>query len=107
MATHRKRDWFVILRELMKAGVSMSKVARKCNRDPTTVYKWADGGEPKESDARIVLALYASACPEKYIEHQREFEIRVQRSASESAPAPASVPTRAPNDPLETREGTL
>ena len=97
----RKRDWFRILRDLMKAGVSMSKLARKCNRDATTVYKWADGGEPKESDARIVLALYASVCPEKYIEHQREFEIRVRRSASESAPAPASVLTRSPNDPLE------
>ena len=81
MATHRKRDWFVILRELMKAGVSMSKVARKCNRDPTTVYKWADGGEPKESDARVVLALYARYCPDKYREHQKAFDIRFDMDA--------------------------
>jgi len=81
MATHRKRDWFVILRDLMKAGVSMSKVARKCNRDATTVYKWADGGEPKESDARVVLALYAKHCPGKYREHQKAFDIRIEIDA--------------------------
>lgn len=81
--SRRKREWFVILRDLMKAGVSMSKVARKCNRDPTTVYKWSDGAEPRESDARIVLALYASVCPEKYVEHQREFEIRVSPTRTE------------------------
>jgi hypothetical protein len=71
-----KRDWFRILRDLMEAGMSMNEVGRKCNRIGGTVMHWANGGEPRESDARIVLALYAKHCPEKYAEHQREYEIR-------------------------------
>lgn len=73
----QQREWFYILRDLMAVGVSMNKVARKCNRNPHTVFNWSQGGEPKESDARIVLALYAHHCPAKYVEHQRQFEIRV------------------------------
>lgn len=74
---NRRRDWFTILRDLMAAGVPMSVVARKCNRDGATVRKWGEGAEPKESDARVVLALYARHCPRKYIEHQKHFEIRM------------------------------
>ncbi len=79
VATHR-RDWFRILRDLAAVRVSYATVARKCNRDVSTVKGWADGGDPKESDARIVLALYARHCPLKYVEHQREFEISVEIS---------------------------
>lgn len=78
MTIGRRRDWFRILRDLSAARVSYSMVARKCNRNPTTVQSWAEGGDPKESDARIVLALYAKHCPMKYIEHQKEFDIRVE-----------------------------
>ena len=78
MVSTRKRDWFRILRDLMDADISMTKVARKCNRNPTTVRQWAEGSEPKESDARIVLALYSKHCPAKYWEHQRYFEIRAE-----------------------------
>lgn len=76
VATHR-RDWFRVLRDLVAVRVSYAEVARKCNRHVGTVKSWADGGEPKETDARIVLALYAQHCPLKYVEHQREFEIQV------------------------------
>lgn len=76
MTAARRRDWFRILRDLIAAGCSMSMVARKCNRDQGTVANWANGGEPKDSDARVVLALYAKYCPEKYAAHQREFEVR-------------------------------
>lgn len=72
-----RRDWFQILRDLMAAGISMADVARKCNRDPGAVKHWSTGGDPKESDARIVLHLYAKHCPEKYRAHAREFEIPV------------------------------
>lgn len=75
MTATRRRDWFRILRDLAAAKVSYAYVARKCNRDVSTVKGWADGADPKETDARIVLALYARHCPLKYIEHQREFEI--------------------------------
>ncbi len=77
MTATRRRDWFRVLRDLAAAGVSYSAVARKCNRHVTAVKGWADGADPKETDARIVLALYARHCPLKYIEHQREFEITV------------------------------
>jgi hypothetical protein len=71
----RRRDWFRILRDLMKAGVSMGDVGRKCGRHPKTVAEWANVSEPKESDARVVLAMYAKYCPVQYLEHQREFRI--------------------------------
>lgn len=75
--TKRKRDWFRILRDLHVVGISYGAVARQCGRNPATVQAWAEGVEPKESDARIVLAIYAKHLPEKYAEHNREFEIRV------------------------------
>lgn len=74
----RRRDWFRVLRDLMSAGVSMAEVAKKCGRHTTTVQAWGEGGEPKESDARVVLALYARHCPEQYLMHQREFDIRLE-----------------------------
>lgn len=73
---HRKRDWFRILRDLMAAGVSMQKVARACGHQASTVRNWADGSEPKDTDARIVLSLYARHCPEKFEAHMREFAVR-------------------------------
>lgn len=77
----RRRDWFRILRDLMAVGVSMNQVARKCGRNGTTVKNWACGSEPKDSDARIVLALYAKHCPEKYRAHQKHFDIRLEIEA--------------------------
>lgn len=78
MVRKRRREWFRILRDLMAAGVSMHKVARACGRkSPTTVLHWADGGEPKDSDARVVLALYRQHCPQLYQEHMQEFEPEV------------------------------
>lgn len=74
----RRRDWERILLDLRAAGCSLSAVARKVNRDVGTVRLWMAGGEPKESDARIVLALYAKFCPVKYQRHQAQFEIRVE-----------------------------
>lgn len=73
-----RRDWFRILRDLMAQGVSMSIVARKCDRHVTAVVGWAQGGDPKEADARVVLALYAKHCPAQYKAHQRKYEIRVE-----------------------------
>lgn len=62
----RRRDWFRIIRDLMAAGVPMAKIAKVCGRSKRAVFHWADGGEPKDTDARIVLALYAKHCPEKH-----------------------------------------
>ena len=76
-----RRDWFRILADLSRAGVSMSMVARKCNRNPKAVAGWAEGGDPKDADARIVLALYARHCPLKYLEHQKQYDIRLEIEA--------------------------
>lgn len=78
---HRRRDWFRILRDLKGAGISYSQVARKCGRNPTAVQAWADGGDPKDTDARVVLALYAKYCPLSYLAHQEQFDIRVEIEA--------------------------
>jgi hypothetical protein len=73
------RPWFRILRDLMAVGVSMAKVAKMCGKSggASTVQHWADGGEPKDSDARVVLGLYRRHCPEKYEAHMKEFEADV------------------------------
>lgn len=70
-----RRDWFNILRDLKKAGISYQEVARKCSRAIQTVVHWAEGGEPKDTDARIVMSLYAQHCPEKFAEHQALYEV--------------------------------
>lgn len=72
-----RRDWFRIIRDLSGAGLSAGVIGRKCNRSASTVLAWAEGGEPKESDARIVLALYARHCPLKFLRHQEEYAITV------------------------------
>lgn len=74
----RRRDWFWVLRTLMRYGVSMHEVARVCGRDVGAVKHWQDGGEPKESDARIVLALLAKHAPDEYRRHQAEYDIRLE-----------------------------
>lgn len=73
----QKRDWFRILRDLMAADTPMSRVARLCGRDVKTVQSWANGTEPKDSDARMVLQLYARFCPAKYLEQEKQFMITV------------------------------
>jgi hypothetical protein len=74
---HRRRDWFRLLRDLMAAGVSMQAVGRACGRKVGTVANWADNGEPKDSDARVVLSLYRKHCPAQYEAHMKEFEPEV------------------------------
>ena len=83
-ARRRRRDWFRILQDLVRAGVSYNEVARKCDRQPATVRCWADGADPKDTDARIVLALYAKFCPLKYVEHMKAYEVRAEILAIES-----------------------
>lgn len=71
----RKRDWFEVLRILMRYGISMRDVARACGRHELTVKHWQSGVEPKESDARVMLSLMAKHAPKEYREHQMHFEI--------------------------------
>lgn len=60
----------------------MRKIASKCGRNEYTVRGWAnDGADPKDTDARIVLALYAKHCPAEYAAHEREFGIRADINA--------------------------
>ena len=78
MIRKRPRDWFKILRHLVRAGVSYAEVARHCNRNATTVQGWAEHSEPKESDARVVLALYRLHCPDEYQKEQDEIEREIR-----------------------------
>jgi hypothetical protein len=45
------------------------------------VQGWTEGGEPRESDARIVLALYAKHCPRQYLDHERRYRIALEIAA--------------------------
>lgn len=63
----KRRDWFRIIRDLSKYGrLSMADIARVCGLDKTTVEHWSTGGDPRDSDARMVLTLYAIFCPSQY-----------------------------------------
>lgn len=75
--TKRKRDWFHIIRTLAKYRISMAEIARQTGRNLGAVKHWQNGGEPKESDARIMLALLAKHAPDEYVKHQKEFDIRI------------------------------
>jgi hypothetical protein len=75
MRSTKQRPWFRIIRDLMAVGVSMAKIAKACGKcGASAVQHWADGGDPKDRDARVVLALYRKHCPEKYKAHMMEFE---------------------------------
>lgn len=78
----RRRDWFAILRTLGRLGVSMHDIARACGRHHSAVRGWQYESEPKESDARIVLALLAKHAPDEYAKQQAEFGIRVEIEAT-------------------------
>lgn len=80
-----RRDWFQVLRDLKRAGVSLHAVARRCGRDHSTVVGWGEGSEPKESDARIVLSLYAQHCPTQFVEHQKQFAVGPELEALQAA----------------------
>lgn len=77
----RKRDWFVVIRTLAKHGISMAEIARHTGRNLGAVKHWQNGGEPKESDARIMLALLAKMSPEDYRRLQAPYDIRVDLEA--------------------------
>lgn len=75
LRNHKPRDWFRIIRDLMKAGVSMGKIARICGKSCAGVVQhWTEGGEPKDRDARVVLELYRRHCPDEYEKHMMEFD---------------------------------
>lgn len=94
-----RRDWFRIIRDLNAAGVSMGTIARKTNHQTATVAAWADGGTPKETDARIVLALYSRHCPLKYLEHAKKFEIRLDALDATEGLADSEPPETTPEGP--------
>lgn len=59
------------------AGLPLAAVARACCRDTGTVRMRVAGGDPKESDARVALALYAKHSPALYSAHAVEFTIHL------------------------------
>lgn len=65
-------------------NVTTTTVARLCGRDVKTVQHWANGGDPKDTDARVVLQLYARFCPAQYHEHEKQFKITVEEQWAES-----------------------
>lgn len=78
----RPRDWFAILRTLARHNISMEQIARICGKASSTVQRWQYGAEPRESDARIVLALLAKYAPDEYVQQQREFGVRLEIEAT-------------------------
>lgn len=80
-----KRDWFRILRDLMAADVSMGRVARYCGRDMKTVQAWANGSEPRDSDARVVMLLYRRHCRLEYDAHMAEFDPDMRTPEAQAA----------------------
>lgn len=82
----KRRDWFRILRDLKKVGVPYREVARKTRHNVRAVVHWAEGGEPKDSDAQLILALYAKHCPVEYGQHMQEHGDIAARIEAVTAP---------------------
>jgi hypothetical protein len=59
----QRTDWFRILADLERAGVSNRQAAFSIQRDPATLYRWKMGdSEPGHSDGQKLLHLHANVC---------------------------------------------
>jgi len=59
----KRRDWGTIIGDLQKAGLSLHEIGRRIGKADTSILHWmTSNGEPKDSDARRVLALHRKHC---------------------------------------------
>lgn len=58
-------NWFQILDELKRAGISNAEVARRLNVTPPAVDRWKSGGEPSHYYGELILALYKRHCVQR------------------------------------------
>lgn len=57
-----REDWFRLLTELQRAGMSHSKVAATLGCSISTVIGWKCGSEPLHSTGEALRALHARHC---------------------------------------------
>ena len=55
-------DWFRILAELRRAGMTQCAVARSLGIPRSTVRNWGDGQSPRYDDGRALLMLWRRSC---------------------------------------------
>lgn len=55
-------DWFRVLAELQRAGLSQCEVARSLSLSRNRVKEWARGKCPRYDDGRALLMLWRQAC---------------------------------------------
>jgi hypothetical protein len=56
-----RTDWFTVLADLNRAGVSNIEAGRRIGVATTTVHGWKSGSEPSHADGTALLELWAEA----------------------------------------------
>jgi len=57
-----REDWFRLLTDLQRAGVSHAKVAAELGCSISTVIRWKSGTEPLHAAGQALKALHAEHC---------------------------------------------
>lgn len=55
-----RTDWFRVLADLQRAGISQSDVSRMLGVWQSTVARWAEGNEPRHCHGEFVLELWCA-----------------------------------------------
>lgn len=71
-------DWFRVLAELQRAGLSQCEVARSLSLSRNRVKEWARGKCPRYDDGRALLMLWRAACLRRDILSPKRQRMRVQ-----------------------------
>lgn len=58
-------DWFRVLAELRRVGLSQCEVARRLSLPRNRVKHWANGKAPRYEDGRALLLLWRLSCYRK------------------------------------------
>lgn len=60
----KRRDWDKIITDLVRAGLGVTEIGKRIGRTHGAIVNWREPGgrEPKESDARKLLALHRIVC---------------------------------------------
>lgn len=53
-----RANWFRLLADLKRSGVSLYDVASLINVSHTTVLRWGEGSEPRHADGEALIMLW-------------------------------------------------
>ncbi len=69
--TRTRINWFCVIFDLKRVGVSSYDIAILLDLSHTTVLRWGDGAEPRHDDGERLLSLWSSRTGKDRSEVQR------------------------------------